>query len=319
MVAAAADDSPLFAVVPASASPEIALSDPPSASMSLEVVAASVAEDLATTLHLAATGPAVSARVPHLETTMSAPTPVAVVVESGCLALAMPASPASAVVNVDEPTTICDERSSLADTILAPEIPSGVAVESVTRVERSVLAPGADLVGDVHADVPTSTPATTGEGSPDEPTTDLSAATMLRVLPDNLIVYSRMPRARVPPPDAATDYIGRVTRKVDAIVQVPVVRKRREKMAGPVSMPRRSCRIAKLPPEFDKASTTTVCRKLGLADDDGKISDEALNWYSTFYRDLLGRDHVEALSALFGWAAPSEENIRRDPALVSVY
>jgi len=89
-----------------------------------------------------------------------------------------------------------------------------------------VLAPGAVLVGDVHADVPTSTPATTGEGSPDEPTTDLSAATMLRVLPDNLIVYSRMPRARVPPPDAATDYIGRVTRKVDAIVQVPVVHKR---------------------------------------------------------------------------------------------
>jgi len=56
-----------------------------------------------------------------------------------------------------------------------------------------------------------------------------------------------------------------------------------------------------------------------LADDDGKISDEALNRYSTFYRDLLGRDHVEALSALFGWAVPSEENIRRDPALVSVY
>ena len=84
-------------------------------------------------------------------------------------------------------------------------------------------------------------------------------------------------------------------------------------------MPRRSRRIAKLPPEFDKASTTTACRKLGLANDDGKISDEALNRYSTFYRDLLGRDHVEALSALFGWAVPSEENIRRDPALVSVY
>jgi len=195
-----------------------------------------------------------------------------------------------------------------------------MAVESVTRVERSVLAPGAVLVGDMHADVPTSTPATTGEGSPDEPTTYLSTATMLRVLPDNLIVYSHTPWARVPPPpDAATDYIGRVTRKVDAIVQVPVVRKRREKMAGPVSMPRRSCRIAKLPPEFDKASTTTVCRKLGLVDDVGKISDEALNRYSTFYRDLLGRDHVEALSALFGWAVPSEENIRRDPALVLVY
>jgi len=37
-----------------------------------------------------------------------------------------------------------------------------------------------------------------------------------------------------------------------------------------------------------------------------KITDETLNRYAKFYNHLLGRDHVAALSALFGWDVPED-------------
>ena len=148
----------------------------------------------------------------------------------------------------------------------------------------------------------------------DEPNSCTVATLMYRVLIDNLIVYSRTRRTRdpPPPPDAAAEFIDRITKKVDALVPVPTVNKRRKKTAGPANMPRRSRQIAKLPPEFDITSATTVCRKLGFTDDDGKISVEALERYSSFYRDHPSRDHIAALSALFGWVVPSEDELGRD-------
>lgn len=142
-----------------------------------------------------------------------------------------------------------------------------------------------------------------------------------RVLPDNQIVFTRTSGRRVtsPPPSPAADFNEMVTKKVDAIVQPPVVHNRREKTTGPISLPRCSRRIAKLPPELDRTSATTVCRKLGLVDDDGCISDEALDWYSKFYRDLPNRDHIEALAALFGWVVPHEVPLGEDSASVTVH
>jgi len=149
---------------------------------------------------------------------------------------------------------------------------------------------------------------------------DVPVGATTRTLPDNLIVYTRTPRRQLtdPLPPPAVEFIGRVSKDVDAIVHVPVVHKRRAKTAGPVSLPRRSRRIAKLPPEVDITSAATICRKLGLADDDGRISDEALDRYSKFYRDLPNRDHVEALAALFGWAVPSDDQLGGDSAPFSV-
>ena len=72
-------------------------------------------------------------------------------------------------------------------------------------------------------------------------------------------------------------------------------------------MPRRSRRLANLPPETDHAAASTVCRKLGLTTEEGRISDECLDRYVKSYNNLLGRDDVAALSALFGWAVPIEE------------
>ena len=53
-----------------------------------------------------------------------------------------------------------------------------------------------------------------------------------------------------------------------------------------------------------------MCRKLGLADEEGRITVDVLERYAKFYHDLLGRDHVAALSALFGWDIPPEGQAR---------
>ncbi|RLM87542.1 hypothetical protein C2845_PM04G12020 [Panicum miliaceum] len=52
------------------------------------------------------------------------------------------------------------------------------------------------------------------------------------VLPDNLIVYARTPRRREETPTPATEFIGRVSKKVDALVPTPEVQKRRKKTMG---------------------------------------------------------------------------------------
>ena len=104
-----------------------------------------------------------------------------------------------------------------------------------------------------------------------------------------------------------------------AFVPVPSIPKGRTKTAGPVSLPRRSRRIAKLPPDTDLASAATVCRKLGLADEEGKITEETLIRYAKFYNHLLGRDHVTALSALFGWDVPEDGQARVAAGSVTVF
>jgi hypothetical protein len=136
-----------------------------------------------------------------------------------------------------------------------------------------------------------------------------------RVWPDNTNVYRRR---RDEPATLASEFISAITKQVEAVVPVPNIPKRRTKTAGQVSMPRRSRRIANLPPETYFPSTSMVCRKLGLADEDGKISDEALNRYANFYDHLLGRDHVAALSALFGWEIPTEGEARVAAGSVTV-
>ena len=138
-------------------------------------------------------------------------------------------------------------------------------------------------------------------------TTGLGIAS--RTLPDHLIVYSRKPR-RVETSSLAEEFLSKITKKVEALVPVPNIPKRRAKTAGPVSMPRRSRRIAKLPPETDTAAASIVCRKLGFANEEGRITVDALERYAKFYHDLLGRDHVAALSALFGWDVPPEGEAR---------
>jgi len=240
----------------------------------------------------------------------TAPPPLDVAVERVGFNLLIPA--ATELADNGGATLICSSPLRLSPTVAtpAPVISSGAAVELVTRDERDALGHVALELEEMSTRMGPAIPAITR----DEPNSCTVATLMYRVLPDNLIVYSRTRQTRDPPPspDAAAEFIDRITKKVDALVPVPAVNKRRKKTAGPANMPRRSRRIAKLPPEFDRTSATTVYRKLGFTDDDGKISDEALEWYSSFYRDHPNRDHIAALSALFGWVVPSEDELVRD-------
>ena len=227
----------------------------------------------------------------------TAPPPLDVAVERVGFNLLIPA--ATELTDNGGATLICGSplRPSPSIATPAPVISSGAAVELVTRDERDALGDVALELEEMSTRMGPAIPAITR----DEPNSCTVATLMYRVLPDNLIVYSRTRRTRDPPPspDATAEFIDRITKKVDALVPVPSVNKRRKKTAGPANMPRRSRQIAKLPPEFDRTSATTVCRKLGFTDDDGKISDEALERYSSFYRDHPSRDHIAALSALF--------------------
>jgi hypothetical protein len=53
-----------------------------------------------------------------------------------------------------------------------------------------------------------------------------------------------------------------------------------------------------------------------MTDEEGRISDAALDCYSKSYHHLLSRDHVCALSALFGWEVPPESEARANTITV---
>jgi hypothetical protein len=66
----------------------------------------------------------------------------------------------------------------------------------------------------------------------------------VRFRPDNIIVYSRAPRQQGESPAPASEFIEKVTKKIDTLVPVPIIQKRRKKMNYPTRLPRRTCRIA---------------------------------------------------------------------------
>ena len=140
-----------------------------------------------------------------------------------------------------------------------------------------------------------------------------------RILPGNLIVYTSKPWQQEACNTEVSEFIAKISKPVHALVPTPATKKRRQKTMGPVSMPRCSRRLANLPPEPDRASASTVCRKLGLTEEEGRISDETLARYSKFYNHCLGRDNLAALSALFGWEVPPEGQARAEAISVLVY
>jgi len=228
----------------------------------------------------------------------------------------------------DEPLTVAG--SSAADMFLdnnASSTPHTTRAASEARhaeLADSSHAPGAVLTAEGCDPLVTVTTTTATDMVAANPTCAsplIAPALQQRILPDDLIVYTRTPRTlkgHDAATSAVTEFIGKISKPVEALVPTPAVKKRRKKTMGPVSMPRRSRRLANLPPETDRASASTFCRKLGLTDEDGRISDEALARYSKFYNHLLGRVHVTALSALFGWDVPPDGQAEITEISVSV-
>jgi hypothetical protein len=76
-------------------------------------------------------------------------------------------------------------------------------------------------------------------------------------------------------------------------------------------VPRRSRRVAKLPPiSADRSAAVSVCRHLGFADGEERVSDAALEHYANLLDQPLSREHLMALAALFGWDAPPSDEVR---------
>jgi hypothetical protein len=81
-------------------------------------------------------------------------------------------------------------------------------------------------------------------------------------------------------------------------------------------IPRRSRRVAKLPPITDHKSAEAVCRQLNFKNGDEDpseiqevFSEQALTQYAKIFEQTLSQEHVRALAALFGWNAPSEAEV----------
>jgi len=144
------------------------------------------------------------------------------------------------------PMTGADDPAATAPILSpAPALSAGVAVETGSDVELQLgsLGVGPAGVGGRHgSDGTLDGSSAVSFGYIDD--ADTSVLTMdlahgpaiglaTRILPDNLIVYTRSSRRRADPPPTPTpaeEFIGKVTKKVDALVQAPIVHKRRAKL-----------------------------------------------------------------------------------------
>lgn len=146
-----------------------------------------------------------------------------------------------------------------------------------------------------------------------------------------LATYSRRPKAKAASlSEAVEDYIAGVAKDIPAVLPTPAKSSRRAQNV-PVSTPRCSRRVAKLPPEFDRfgqpytassanasrgghsgnirpqefdsRAKASVARELGFTlNDQGAGGDK----YTKFFGDPLCTRHVAALGARMGKVLPAD-------------
>lgn len=112
------------------------------------------------------------------------------------------------------------------------------------------------------------------------------------------------------PPSPKTIFISKVAKQLGAAVQAPPAIKRQKKALPATFKPRRSRRVAKLSPEVVKGAAASVCRRLGFADAENKVTAGYRDEYSRLFDQPLSQEHLRALAALFGWNAPPEDEVR---------
>lgn len=62
---------------------------------------------------------------------------------------------------------------------------------------------------------------------------------------------------------------------------------------------------------------TVLMRKLGVLSDAEHITQEAREAYSRLFEHPLSRAHLMALTALFGWTVPAEDEARSPDLIVA--
>ena len=128
---------------------------------------------------------------------------------------------------------------------------------------------------------------------------------------DAAVPCSTEPVMSSPPASPLAAFVFKVVKPVDAILPAPPVPKRRKKILPSNFVPRRSRRVANLPPTTaDHSAAVSVCRQLGFADGEERVSIVAMEHYATLFDQPLSREHLKALAALFGWDAPPGDEVR---------
>ncbi|CAO2148695.1 unnamed protein product [Urochloa humidicola] len=134
-------------------------------------------------------------------------------------------------------------------------------------------------------------------------------------------VYARRPKAIIqqalqplespprtpPPPTASSTFIEKVVKPLDTALPIPTVKqpRRRQNCVG-TEPPRRSRRIANLPPENHNPAATSVCRELGFTEEDSKVSAAMVEKYQAFFNTPLKRNDVRVMAAMLHKELPEE-------------
>ncbi|GJN28729.1 hypothetical protein PR202_gb16887 [Eleusine coracana subsp. coracana] len=103
---------------------------------------------------------------------------------------------------------------------------------------------------------------------------------------ENVIVYTRRSASGTAKTPATVAFLNKITKPLQNLAPVEGIQKQRKKTLPSGFMPRRSRRVANLPPEQVSAASS-VCRKLGFAEEDGKISSKALERYAHVFSKPL--------------------------------
>ncbi|CAN6323577.1 unnamed protein product [Urochloa humidicola] len=146
-------------------------------------------------------------------------------------------------------------------------------------------------------------------------------------------VYFRWPRTNVqqdisqvpgsssstPPPHAASStFIKNATKPLDSTLPIPPVKqqqRRRHDCVG-TEPPRRSRRIANLPPENHNPSAISVCRELGFTDENSKVSAANLEKYQVFFNTPLKRNDVKIMAAMLCKELPEDFPVQANDAVI---
>lgn len=133
-------------------------------------------------------------------------------------------------------------------------------------------------------------------------------------------VYSRrsraQPQAEPQPPSPAANFINNITKPVRLVLPTPKPQRPRKQAATTSQEPRRSRRIAKLPPEIQHHAAKTVCHQLGFSDN-RELSDDTMDKYAKFFCNPLSTEHVKALARLLGKNLPMEHQAQETEVLIS--
>lgn len=102
-------------------------------------------------------------------------------------------------------------------------------------------------------------------------------------------------------------FLDKITKPLSTALPAPATKRRRRQISVVSAPPRRSRRVAKLPPDFNNPAAAALCRKLGFTSSNSQPSSEAMKKNQEFFGKPLSRDHIKAMASMLGKEVPEEE------------